>query len=315
MEELVELWETPLATETYMIAGWHQWADAGECSSGLPAYLIRQTEARKIGEIKPDGFYLFQIPGTHHLLRPEVRLSDGYREHMSTRKNEVYYAELGDKGLVIFMGEEPHQNETRYAEAFFDVAEALNVKRVVAVGGVFGSMPYEKDRDVSCVYSLPKMKSELNGYAVRFSNYEGGTTIGTFLAHWAEYRETEFAVMYAFSPAYEFSQLGITLQSMRMDEDWKAWLDLMRRIDYMMGLKLDLTDLEERSRDLIDAWDKKISDLEAERPDLHVRAYLEAMTKDFTERPFIPLDDAWNELGDLLRDIPEEDEDPEEDEE
>jgi len=61
----------------YMIAGWHEWADAGAVSSGLPQYLIDETRARKIGEIAPDGFYLFQIPGTHHLLRPVVQLEEG----------------------------------------------------------------------------------------------------------------------------------------------------------------------------------------------------------------------------------------------
>ena len=316
MDNLVELWETPLDRDNYMIAGWDQWADAGQISSELPRYLIELTGARKIGQLKADGFYFFQIPGTHHLLRPEVKLNAGYRESMSTRKNDVYYAELEDRGLVIFTGEEPHQNEQRYADAFFDLAEALNVKRTVGVGGVFGAVPFDKDREVSCVYSLPKLKVELDNYAVRFSNYEGGTTIGTYLAHWAEYREAEFITMYSFAPAYEFSQLGVSVQAMRMDEDWKSWLDLMRRIDYMMGLGLDLRDLEDRSRDLLEAWSGKLDALEEEHPELHIRAYLEAMTKDFQERTFIPLDDAWDELGDLFdgmsveeEDLPDDDDD------
>jgi hypothetical protein len=161
-------------------------------------------------------------------------------------------------------------------------------------------MPYDKDREVSCVYSLPKMKRELGNYALRFSNYEGGSTIGTFLAHWAESREAEFVVLYAMTPAYEFSQLGLTVQSMRVDKDWKAWLDLMRRIDYMFHLGLDLSELEERSQDLVDAWDTRIAETEEKHPQLHVRAYLDAVAKDFHERPFIPLDDAWNELDELL---------------
>jgi hypothetical protein len=45
MSELVELWEKPSAART-MIAGWHQWADAGSVSSGLPQYLIDHTDAR-----------------------------------------------------------------------------------------------------------------------------------------------------------------------------------------------------------------------------------------------------------------------------
>jgi proteasome assembly chaperone (PAC2) family protein len=185
-----------------MIAGWEQWADAGEVSSGLPQYLIERTGAHKIGEIHPDRFYLFQTPGTHHLMRPQVRLVDGYREEMTVHRNDLYYAQVGDKGLLIFVGEEPHQNEDRYADALFDLAELLQVRRIVAVGGVYGAMPYDRDREISCVYSLPRMRAEMAKYAVRFSNYEGGTTIGIYMAHWAEYREMELAVLNAFVPAY-----------------------------------------------------------------------------------------------------------------
>jgi proteasome assembly chaperone (PAC2) family protein len=305
MDELVELWETPLDKDNYMIAGWEQWADAGEISSGLPRYLIEQTGAHKIGEIRSDRFYLFQMPGTHHLMRPVVRLVEGYREEMSSHHNELYYAELEDRGLLIFTGEEPHQNESRYADAFFDMIEALQVKRVVAVGGVYGAMPYDKDREISCVYSLPRMKDELTKYAVRFSNYEGGVTIGTYLAHWAEFREIEFVALNGFAPAYEFTQLGITLQGMRVEEDWKAWHDIMRRVDYMFRLRLDLSDLEHRSEELVEAWDTRIRELEQKRPDLHVKSYMQDVAKDFTERPFIPLDDAWDALSDLFDSLDE----------
>lgn len=46
MENLLELWEKPGAEEKYLIAGWHQWADAGATSSLLPQYLINQTKAQ-----------------------------------------------------------------------------------------------------------------------------------------------------------------------------------------------------------------------------------------------------------------------------
>jgi len=300
MDELVRIWEWPAHPENYMIAGWQQWADAGEVSSGLPRYLIEQLGARRIGEIKPNGFYLFQIPGAHHLMRPHVRLKDGYREAMSEHRNEVYYVPVKGKGLFIFLGEEPNQHEERYAGALLDLIQALNIKRVVAVGGVYGAMPFEKDREISCVYSLPRLRAELNNYAVRFSDYEGGTTIGTYIAHHAERRQIEFIVMYALAPAYEFTQLGLTVQAMRVEEDWKAWLDLMRRIDYMFKLDLDLSDLEERSRDLTEAWLRKVDELERRHPELHIKSYLEQISKEFEERPFIPLDKAWDELGDLL---------------
>lgn len=300
MDELVRLWEWPVHQDNYMIAGWQQWADAGEVSSGLPRYLIEHLGARRIGEIKPNGFYLFQMPGAHHLMRPQIKLKDGYREGMSQHRNDIYYVQLNDKGLVIFAGEEPNQHEERYADALLDVVQALNVRRVVAVGGVYGAMPYDKDREMTCIYSLRRLRQELGGYALRFSNYEGGTTIGGYLAHCAERRQIEFLVMNALAPAYEFTQIGLAVQAMRVEEDWKAWYDLMRRIAYMFRMEIDLSDLAERSRDLIEAWSRKIRELDQRHPELNVKAYLEAVAKDFEERPFIPLDDAWNELKDLL---------------
>jgi len=126
MNDLIELWEKP-APGKYLIAGWQQWADAGEVSSGLPQYLIEQTLAEKIGRIKPDDFYLFQMPGTHHLLRPLVRLQDGYPEEMEQRRNEFFLTSDDHDGFLIFLGEEPHLNEEEYAEAFLDALEELGI--------------------------------------------------------------------------------------------------------------------------------------------------------------------------------------------
>jgi predicted ATP-grasp superfamily ATP-dependent carboligase len=306
MNDLVELWEKPAAEEKYMIAGWHQWADAGAISSGLPQYLIEQTGARKIGEIESDGFYLFQIPGTHHFLRPEIKLEEGYRQELKAPQNELFYAGNDKKGLVIFLGDEPHLHVNRYAAAFFDAVETLNVRRVAAVGGVYGPMPYDKDREVSCVYSLRGMKEELAEYAIKFSNYEGGTTIGTYLVDKAEQREIEFLIFYAFVPAYDFSRLSINLQQqgVRIENDFKAWYDLMRRFNHMFKLGLDLSDLEKQSDELIASMDAKIDELARTMPQLKVKEYLAKLAEDFTETSFMPLDDVWErELGDLLEDM------------
>jgi proteasome assembly chaperone (PAC2) family protein len=304
MNDLVELWEKPLAEEVYMIVGWHQWADAGAISSGLPQYLIEQTGARKIGELKPDGFYLFQIPGTHHFLRPEIKLDEGYRQELSSRKNEFFYAGDDRKGLVIFLGEEPHLNVERYAEAFFHAVKELGVRRAAAVGGVYGAMPYDKDREVSCVYSLPEMKDELAEYAVKFSNYEGGTTIGTYLVDRAEQSGVEFLVFYAFVPAYDLSELSTHLQGMRIENDFKAWYDLTRRLNHMFDLGIDLADLRRRSDELTSSMDYKIDELERALPQLEVRAYVEGLTRDFVEMPFMPLDEVWErELGNIFEDM------------
>ena len=300
MNELVELWEKPAGAK-YVIAGWHQWADAGATSSGLPQYLVEQTHAKQIGRIRPDGFYLFQIPGTHHFIRPVVKLNEGYREALQQRRNEFFYS--ADKRFLIFMGEEPHQNEERYCDAFFDVIEELGIERVAAVAGVYGPVPYDRDRDISCVYSLQGMKEELSRYAVRFSNYEGGATISTFLAHRAEPRGIEFLAFYAFVPSYAFSTRSIAVHPVAIEEDFKAWYDLMRRLNHMCGLGVDLSDLADRSESLVATWDSKIDHLARTMPQLKVRDYMEKVNTDFEAESFDSLSDVWEEaLRDLFED-------------
>jgi proteasome assembly chaperone (PAC2) family protein len=301
MANPVQLWQKPQAEKIYMIAGWNQWADAGALSSGLPQYLIEQTGAEKIGEIASDGFYLFQLPGTHHLLRREVKLNEGLVESVSSRTNEFYYTGDEQTGLVIFSGEEPHINEDAYASAFFQVVEELGISRVVVVGGVYGSMPYDREREVSCSFSLEQMRPELENYAVRFSNYQGGTTIGTFMVHEARVRNLECLAFHGFVPAYEFSQLGVPGQGIRIENDYKAWYDIMRRLNHMFNLGISLSDLSRQSDDLISSIDSDIQDLAQELPQLNIKEYMRKLDEDFDVRAFMPLDDIWEqELGNLF---------------
>jgi proteasome assembly chaperone (PAC2) family protein len=303
MEEALVLTEVPLAEEIYMIAGWDQWADAGSISSGLPQWLIEKTGARKIGAIKTDGFYMFQVPGAHHFLRPLIKLEDGHRVSLEERRNEFYYTGDDRRGLVIFIGAEPHLDAERYARAFLDAVRALNVKRVVVVGGVYGEMPYDQDRSVSCTYSLPSMRDDLENYAVQFSNYEGGVSIGTYMAHWAEAAGIELVSLYALVPSYDFSERSETLEGLRIENDFRAWYELMRRFNHMFDLHIDISELDEQGRSLVSAMDEKLRELDRDLPQLDVMSYLANVRDEFTETPFLPpLDEMWDQLRDLFQD-------------
>lgn len=304
MNELLQLWQRPETDETYMLAGWRQWADAGNMSSGLTRYLIELTGAARIGVLKPTDFYLFQVPGTHHFLRPDVELEDGLVKTHETRSNEFYYWRSGNKGVVAFLGDEPHLNAELYADLWLDAVEQLGVKRVICLGGVYGSMPYDREREIHAVYSLPRLKAELDNYAVKYSNYEGGSTIGTYLAYRAGQRGIELIDLYAFVPAYDFSQISNQVQGLRIDSDFQAWFDIMRRIKHMFELELDLSDLEMRSLELASSMDAKVEEVSRKYPKLKVKEFMQQLTDAFEESPFMPLDDLWaRELGDMLDDL------------
>jgi proteasome assembly chaperone (PAC2) family protein len=295
MTDAVEILEHPEAEEMYMIVGWRQWADAGSTSSGLPDYLIEQTKARKIGSIRPDGFYLFQIPGTHDLVRPVVKFEQGYPESLETQHNDLYYADHNQHGLLIFIGDEPQMDIERYTKSILHIVKTLSVKRIIGLGGVYGELPYNKERMISSIYSLTEMKEELQNIAVNLSDYHGGASVGSYICRRSGEQGIEYVSFYAFVPAYDFSNTAQVANSIRIENDYMAWLGIMQRINHMIHLELDLADLEEKSKELIELFDKRIAELDDESPQLGVRDYINRLSDEFVPIPFSPLDDVWEQ--------------------
>lgn len=295
MPSIVELREKPVAEEIFLLAGWRQWADAGSVSSGLPEYLIQSSGARKIGELRPDGFYLFQIPGTHDLVRPVVRFKQGYPESLQSQRNEFYYAGDGERGVVIFLGDEPHLDIERYVDGLLTAARSLGVKRIIGFGGVYGELPYDKERMVSAIYSRRKMKDELSRYAVNLSDYQGGASIGSYICRRAGEAGIEFVGFYAMVPSYVFSGSDPDGNSIRIETDFMAWLAVMRRVKTMLKLDFDLSDLDERSARLVELMDAKIDEIDQAMPQYGVRDYLSQLAENFTENSFEPLDEIWED--------------------
>jgi proteasome assembly chaperone (PAC2) family protein len=307
MSDLIELWEKPTADELYMIAGWRQWADAGSISSGLPRYLAKLTGARQIGTIHSDDFYLFQIPGTHELVRPVVKFKEGFPEALDNPRNELFYVDnLGEDGrigLFISLGDEPHLNIELYAQTLLQLARDLGVQRIMGLGGVYGELPYDKERMVSAIYSLPRLKEEVKALAVNLSDYHGGASIGSYLCRRAGEQELEYVSFYAFVPTYDFSQISQVGSTIRLENDFMAWLGVMKRVNYMLKLKLDLSDLQVKSDDLIDVVDAKVDELDSMAPQMGVREYMAGLTESFEEVVFEPLGSVWeDELNRLFDD-------------
>lgn len=295
MPDTVELVERPEADEMVMIAGWRQWADAGSVSSALPQYLIQQTKARRIGTLRPDGFYLFQIPGTHNLVRPAVEFDKGYPRSLQMQHNELYYTESGERGVVIFLGDEPHIDIERYIGALLDTAQTLHVTRIVGLGGVYGELPYAKERTISADFSLMSLKDEVEALAVDLSDYQGGASIGSYFCRRAGDRAMEYVGLYAFVPTYDFSGISQVGNAIRIENDYMAWLGILRRINYMLKTGFNLSDLERKSQRLLEVMDEKIDELARSSPQLDLRAYFDRLNEEFVEKTFDPLDDVWED--------------------
>ncbi|MFZ4827101.1 MAG: PAC2 family protein [Phototrophicaceae bacterium] len=301
MTESIQLQETPQAE--VMIVGWRQWADAGSVSSLLPKYLVRHLNARRIGELRSDGFYLFQIPGTHDLVRPIVRFRDGYPEELERQRNDLYFAEVNGKGVAIFIGDEPHLDAERYTQAIVDIAQRLGNARLISLGGVYAQLPFDKPRPIHTTYSLQRLRPILEEVNIHFTGYQGGASIGAYLARVAAERNHEYIGMYAFVPTLNFAQMPDVETGFRIESDYRAWIDVLRRLGHFQKLKLDLTELQHMADDLQKTIDRKIAQLDEQSPELGLRDMLDRMSQEFTPQEFDPRNAVWEEaLRDLLDD-------------
>ena len=292
MTESIQLQETPQAE--VMIVGWRQWADAGSVSSLLPKYLVRHLNARRIGELRPDGFYLFQIPGTHDLVRPIVRFHDGYPEQLERQRNDIYFAEVNGKGVALFIGDEPHLDAERYTH------------RLVSLGGVYAELPFDKPRPIHTTYSLRRLRPMLEELNIQFTGYQGGASIGAYLARVAADRNHEYIGMYAFVPTLNFAQLPQVETGFRIESDYRAWIDILRRLGHFQKLKLDLNELQGMADSLQETIDRKINELDNQSPQLNLRETLNRLSEEFTLEEFDPRNAVWEEA---LRDLLDDDED------
>ncbi|MDQ7037462.1 MAG: PAC2 family protein [Anaerolineae bacterium] len=250
---------------------------------------------------KMTAFICFNFPGTHDLVRPVIRFKDGFPKALEIPENKFYYTEIDGNGVVIFLGEEPHLDAERYVATVLDAAKKLNVTRIVGFGGVYAEVPYDKERSVSSVYSLPTLKDELKDLSVNFSNYEGGASIGAYICRRAADRQMAYVSFYAFVPTFDLTNVSITGSSMRLENDYMAWLNVMRRVNHFLKISFDLADLETKSEKLVSILDEKIAELDSNSPESGLRSYFDTLADAFDEVPFNPLASVWeNEIRRLL---------------
>ena len=124
------------------------------------------------------------------------------------------------------------------------------------------------------------LKEELKDYAVTFSNYNRNATIGMVINHYSKERGIESVRMSARTPSY---QIPLTTSS-----DKRAMYDILRRIRYMFGINLDLSDLEKESKQQISDFENALKKLYIGNPELEsqIATYMDQIGEGFVELRF-----------------------------
>ena len=249
------IFEKPNLQQPSMVVGFSGWLDGGEASTGTVEYLIKKLSPKPFASIPVDDYGVFQVPGIE-VVRPHVKTRDGVVEEVSFPKNELFYWKKprSSKGsdLILLLGTEPNTRWQDYIRSVINLALEFRVKRLFSFGGVLAKAPHTKEPIVSCSVSDAKLKEVVSSYAVQFSNYEGPATFNSAVV--AACKEKGIDAIHMTARALYYPEFNIAVP-----HNPKVIFALVRRLNRLLNLKLDLSDLEQESRELEDRLNSLVS--------------------------------------------------------
>lgn len=231
-----------------MVAGFSGWPDAGSVSSLSVGYLKDKLGAEKLWELGGQRFY--DLTST----RPYVRIKDALLLDLKPPSTELYgwRSPLGDKAVLILIGGEPSFDWDAYVGRVLDVCEAAGIGRIYLVGGVLDSVPHTRRPRITAVVNMERLREELRVFDLTPSNYNGPSSIHSYLMLKARERGVEAIGLWGHAPSY------ISMPNARVA------LHVLRKLTSMLGVSLDLSEMEERAREL----DAEVGRMVSENPEL-----------------------------------------------
>jgi proteasome assembly chaperone (PAC2) family protein len=252
-----------------MVLALDGWVDGGEAATGSLRFLRRKLKPRKLAEIPAGRFRVYQVPGQLSL-RPYSRVEEGLVKEYRPPRNVFHYWENphGERDIVLFEGSEPNMNWDDYVAAITGVAREFEVSRIYMLGGVLDKTPHTREPAVSSVCTSAGLRDELRVYGIEPVDYEGPGGIRTALVYECQKQSIEMAVLHSRVTYYpEFNMV--------IAHNPKAIRALVRRLNKLLDLRLDLGDLDKETKD----FEARIGYMALQNREF--RTYVEALEKEY----------------------------------
>ncbi len=222
-----------------MVCAFKGWNDAGEAASSAVSFLASALDARRFAQIDSEEFYDFQTN------RPCVRFSDANKREIVWPTVEVFEARAprAPRDLVLVQGVEPSMRWRAFSSQLIDLAEALGVQLVVSLGALLGDMPHTRPVAIT-------------GHA----SEEGLMGIVGVLHSACADAGLPSASLWAGVPHYVAAAANP-----------KAALALVRRVERLIGVSVDVSELETAAAD----YERQVGLAVQSDPD--IRAFVERL--------------------------------------
>ncbi len=214
-----------------MVCAFQGWNDAGDAASSAVSFLATSLHARRFARIDSEEFYDFQSN------RPSVRFDGENEREIVWPTVEVLEAQAprAPRDLVIVQGVEPSLRWRAFTKHIVDLAEALGVQVVVSLGALLGDVPHTRPVTLSGHATDPALMERLG---MRGSSYEGPTGIVGVLHAACAQAGLPAASVWAGVPHYVAAA-----------SNPKAALALVRRVEGLIGVSVDVSELESAAAD------------------------------------------------------------------
>lgn len=263
MNEHIILLQRPELVRPVLIAGFGGWPNAGEVSTGVLSYLIKELNPIKIAEIPPDDFYDFTSQ------RPIGYIEDGLVQRITPSSNEFYHCKAEADpplDLILFLGQEPHLKWPLFVRTFLDLMQEFGIDRLFTIGGSYDNIPHTVEPRVSAIANSDEMHKLLQQHGLSLSHYRGPISIHTMLLEEAKVKGIRCVSLWGHAPYYVQSNNA------------KVCLSVIRHLIRFVGFRLDLTGLE-RAAELMDS---QIAKMIENKPEL--REYIAILEKEYKEK-------------------------------
>jgi predicted ATP-grasp superfamily ATP-dependent carboligase len=214
-----------------LVCAFQGWNDAGDAASSAVSFLARSLDARPFARVDSEEFFDFQAN------RPTIRLSDQEKREISWPSVEIFEARAprAPRDLVLVQGTEPSLRWRTFCALMVDLAEALGVQVVLSLGALLGDVPHTRPVAMTGHTSDAALSERLG---IQPSSYEGPTGIVGALHAACANAGLPSASLWAAVPHYVAAATNP-----------KAALALLRRLEVMIGVSVDVSELESAAAD------------------------------------------------------------------
>lgn len=228
--------ERPALRNPIMIVAFEGWSDAAEGATAAIEFLQEVWDAPRFAEIDPEEFYDFTET------RPHTRLVGRDDRAIDWPANEFFYHidPARDRDFILVLGVEPNLRWRRFTRLVSDVAREFGVTTLITLGALLADVAHARPTRVSVTATDEGLRAHLGSGVPRSSRYEGPTGIMGVLQDAFTRIGIQGAGVWGHAPHYLSAAPNPNVS-----------LGLLRRLDAMLELGLDLHELQEEAESFV----------------------------------------------------------------